>query len=114
MARSRRTKIPVEDKVRVVLSVLGGEMNGAEAGRRYGVSETSVAKWKHAFLAAGTRELEERPSGSPGMQGSPEQRRLRHENEQLKLALAEATVQLRIWQHGAAMVDRVPSQPSNP
>jgi transposase len=36
------------------------------------------------------------------------------ENEQLKLALAEATVQLRIWQRGAALVDQVPSRTSKP
>ena len=41
-------------------------------------------------------------------------RRLRMENEQLKLALAEATVQLRIWQRGAALADRIPSQTSKP
>jgi transposase len=32
----------------------------------------------------------------------------------LKLALAEATVQLRVWQHGAALVDKVPSVTSKP
>ena len=114
MARSRRTKIPIEDKVRVVLSVLAGEMTGSEAARRYGVSVTSVAKWKQAFLAGGMAGLDEKISGSPGGAGSPEQRRLRQENEQLKLALAEATVQLRIWQHGAALIDQVPSQTSKP
>jgi transposase len=36
------------------------------------------------------------------------------ENEQLKLALAEATVQLRIWQGGAALADQVPSPTSKP
>jgi transposase len=46
--------------------------------------------------------------------GTPEQRRLRMENEQLKLALAEATVQLRIWQRGAALADQVPSRTSKP
>ncbi|GAB0102701.1 hypothetical protein JMUB6875_16710 [Nocardia sp. JMUB6875] len=69
MARSRRSKIPVADKVRVARSVLSGEMSA----------------------------------------GAPEQRRLRMENEQLELALAETTVQLRVWQHGAALVDQVPS-----
>jgi transposase len=39
---------------------------------------------------------------------------LRHEWEQLKLALAEATVQLRIWQKGAEHVDQVPSLTSRP
>ncbi|WP_232329392.1 helix-turn-helix domain-containing protein [Nocardia violaceofusca] len=107
MARSRRLKIPVEDKVRVVLPVLAGEMSAAEATRRRGVS--TVGKWKQVFLEAGTKALDEVPSGPAGAQGPPEQRRLRMENEQLKLALAAATVQLRVWQHGAALVDQVRS-----
>ena len=36
------------------------------------------------------------------------------ENEQLKLALAEATLQLRIWHRGAAFADHVPSRTSKP
>nr|WP_218003452.1 helix-turn-helix domain-containing protein [Nocardia transvalensis] len=52
-------KIPVEDKVRVVLSVLAGEMSAAEAARRRGVSTASVGKWKQTFLEAGTKALDE-------------------------------------------------------
>jgi transposase len=37
---------------------------------------------------------------------------MRLENEQLKLALAEATVQLRIWRKGAEHIPEVPSQTS--
>ena len=114
MARTRRSKVPIEDKVRVVLAVLSGELTAAEAARRHGVSPMSVSTWKQAFLDGGTKALEARPSGPAGAQGPPEQRRLRMENEQLKLALAEATMQLRIWQHGAALVDQVPSQTSKP
>jgi transposase len=87
-------KIPVEDKVRVVLSVLSGEMSAADAARRRGVSTASVGKWKQTFLEAGAKALDEIPSGPAGTQGTPEQRRLRMENEQLKLALAEATTLL--------------------
>jgi transposase-like protein len=112
--RSRRTKIPAEEKVRIVLSVLAGEMTGAEAARRHGVSEMSVSKWKTRFLEAGASSLEEIHAGPDGQAGTPEQRRMRMENEQLKLALAEATVQLRIWQRGAQYVDEVPSQTSRP
>ena len=114
MARSRRTKIAPEDKLRVVLSVLAGEMNCAEGARRLGVSRDSVTKWKHQFLEAGARRLQEVPSGPAGKRGTAEQRRLQLENEQLKLALAEATVQLRIWQRGAALADQVPSSTSKP
>jgi transposase len=86
----------------------------AEAARRIGVSSVVVTKWKHQFLQAGAERLKEVPGGSPGRLGPPEQRRLRMENEQLKLALAEVTVQLRIWQRGAAFADQVPSRTSKP
>lgn len=112
MVRSRRTKIPAEEKTRLVLAVLAGEMSGAEAARRCGVSPVQVTRWKHQFLEAGSERLQEVPSGPAGAKGSPEQRRLQLENEQLKLALAEATVQLRIWQRGAALADQVPSKTS--
>jgi transposase len=92
MVRSRRTKVAPEDKLRMVLSVLAGEMSGREAARRLGVSPDLVIKWKHQFLEAGAAPLQEIPSGSPGRKGTPEQRRLQLENEQLKLALAESTV----------------------
>ncbi|MBM9835482.1 transposase [Rhodococcus hoagii] len=64
MARSRRTKIPVEVKMRVLLAVLSWEMSGAEAARRHGVSDMSVSKWKQQFLEAGRQRLEE-PAGPP-------------------------------------------------
>lgn len=114
MVRSRRTKIPAEEKTRLVLAVLANEMTCAEAARRCGVATVTVNKWKHQFLEAGAERLEEVPGGPAGKLGTPEQRRLRMENEQLKLALAEATVQLRIWQRGAAFADQVPSSTSKP
>lgn len=92
MVRSRRTKIPAEEKTRLVLAVLTGEMTGAEAARRCGVAATQVTKWKHQFLEAGAQRMQEVPSGPAGRGGSPEQRRLRRENDELKKALAEATV----------------------
>ncbi|OBB19054.1 hypothetical protein A5761_06845 [Mycolicibacterium setense] len=114
MSRSRRTKIPAEEKTRLVLAILANEMTCAEAARRCGASTVTVTKWKHQFLAAGAERLEEVPSGSAGAKGNPEQRRMQIENEQLKLALAEATVQLRIWQRGAALIDQVPCKTSKP
>ncbi|MGV0816256.1 transposase, partial [Mycolicibacterium boenickei] len=114
MARSRRTKVPAADKTRLVLAVLAGEMTCAEAARRCGVTTVTMTRWKHQFLEAGAERLEEVPSGPAGRAGAPEQRRLRQENQELKLALAEATVQLRIWQRGAALIDQVPSKTSKP
>ena len=42
-----------EEKLRVVLSVLRGELSAAAAGRRAGVSEQTVHNWKRLFLDAG-------------------------------------------------------------
>ena len=53
-------------------------------------------------------------TAGPGWWAVADRARLRHECEQLKLALAEATVQLRIWQKGAEFVDEVPSRTSRP
>jgi len=114
MTRSRQSKVSAEDKARIVLSILAGEMTGAEAARRCGVSAVQVTKWKHQFLEAGSARMQEVPSGPAGRAGSPEQRRLKLENQELKLALAEATVQLRIWRRGAEMADQVPSKTSKP
>jgi transposase len=102
--------LPIEVKVRIVLSVLAGELTMAEAARRHGVGAAVIGKWRDQFIAAGRAGLEDRPPGPSSM--SVSERRLRAETEQLKLALAEATVQLRIWQKGAELADQVPSKTS--
>jgi transposase len=63
-------------------------------------------------MVVGTRW---RTRSGPGKgAATAEERRLRIEANQLKLALAEATVQLRIWQKGAEYVHQVPSSTSKP
>jgi transposase len=73
-----------------------------------------VLSWRAKFLDAGKRALEEKISGPDRGTGTAEERRLRVEANQLKLALAEATVQLRIWEKGAGYVHHVPSPTSKP
>lgn len=111
MSRAKgKPTLSIEQKTRIVLSVLAGEMSMAEAARRHGVANVTVAKWRDAFIAAGKAGLEEGVSGPSVMPAT--ERRLRAEAEQLKLALAEATVQLRIWQKGAELADQIPSETS--
>ncbi|MBM4653511.1 hypothetical protein GS462_24290 [Rhodococcus hoagii] len=82
---------------------------GAEAARRHGVSDMSVSKWKqHSSKPAVSGSRNRRPGRHCGTVDEP---RLLSENEQLELTLAEAVVQLRIWQHGAKLVDQVPRNP---
>ncbi|WP_435673864.1 transposase [Mycolicibacter senuensis] len=54
MARSRRAKVAAEERARLVLAVLAGEMTCAEAARRCGVTTVTMTKWKHQFLASGS------------------------------------------------------------
>ena len=114
MSRSKEPQLPVEVRVRVVLSVLSGELSMSEAARRHGVSGPAVARWRDRFIESGKAGLESSMPGPSGQSGSQAERELRAEAEQLKLALAEATVQLRIWQKGAEHVDQVPSPTSRP
>jgi transposase len=97
----------VDEQIQVVL----GELSLAEAARRHGVSSAMVGNWRDRFVDAGKAGMDRSLPGPDGGQSQTE-RRLRHECEQLKLALAEATVQLRIWQKGSEFVDAVPSPTS--
>ena len=94
---SRPPQFPVEDKMRIVLSILAGEVTVAEAARRNKTSQTSVAKWKAQFLESGKAGLA--PSGA-GRTSSREQS-LKAEIEELKTALGEAHVELRVWKKSA-------------
>jgi transposase len=57
----------VEEKVRVVLAVLTGEMTMAEAARRHGTSAQAIGLWRDRFIEAGKASLESRLPGGPGL-----------------------------------------------
>ncbi len=92
----RPAKHSVEFKSRVVLGVLRGEMTAAEAARRHGVSETSIGKWKDAFIRSGREGLTPRADG----RRSGEEARLAAEVDELTRALGEAHVELRLLRRG--------------
>ena len=83
-------------KARVVLSVLRGEMTGAEAARRHGVSEASIGEWKEQFVAAGRAGLER----AGAARASGVQTRLTAQVDDLTHALGEAHVELRLLRRG--------------
>ena len=88
--------IPVEQKTRIVLSVLAGEMTIAEAARKEKVSEQSIGRWKADFLEGGKTALAAGRSGS-----STRERQLEGEVADLTQALGEAAVELRVWKKSA-------------
>ncbi len=89
----------VEEKTRVVLAVLRGEVTIAEAARREGVSETSIAKWRDRFLDGGQASIA--AGGRVG--GSSREQRLQADIEELTSALGEAHMELRLWRKGGAL-----------
>lgn len=93
---ARPSKKTPEQKLQIVLSVLRGEATATEAGRRAGVSEQSIHNWKKVFLESGRDGL-----ARGHKRRSSRESELEAENEELKAALGEAHVQLRVWRKGA-------------
>lgn len=91
----RLNKSP-EQKLQVVLSVLRGELSAAEAARKAGVSEQTVHNWKRVFLESGKAGLAKGQA-----RRSSRETELEAENEELKTALGEAHIELRVWKKGA-------------
>src|SRR4051794_4436410 len=93
---SRPPALPAEEKVRIVLSILAGEITVAEAARRAKVSEQSVGTWKRQFLEAGRAGLVAGRSGP-----STRERQLAAEVGELTQALGEAAIEVRVWKKSA-------------
>jgi transposase len=64
----------VEEKTRIVLAVLRGEVTMAEAAGREGVSQTTIAKWRDRFLDGGQAAI-----AAGGRVGSSREQRLEAE-----------------------------------
>ena len=89
----------VEDKVRIVLAVLRGEVSIAAAARREGTSAMSISKWRDQFLAGGQRALEAGARRGP----AGREQQLAGEIEELNRALGEAHMELRLWKRGGSL-----------
>jgi transposase len=94
---ARPSVFSIDDKYRLVLAVISGELTVAEAARRGRASEQSISTWKRQFLEGGKAGL----ASSGVAQPSQRERQLADENEQLKAALGEAHVELRVWKRSA-------------
>lgn len=91
--RKTRRKFSAEEKIRIVLEGLRGEVSVAELCRREGIVTNLYYRWSKDFLEAGKRRLlgdtvREATSG--------EVTELRGENEQLKQLVAELSLKNRL------------------
>ena len=89
----------VEEKTRIVMAVLRGEIAIAEAARREGVSQTSIAKWRDLFLEGGQRAI----AAGARRGATTREVHLEAEIEELTSALGEAHLELRLWRKGGAL-----------
>ena len=91
--RKTRKKYSAEEKIRIVIEGLKGEVTVADLCRKEGISQSLYYKWSKEFLEAGKQRL----SGNTTRQAdSTEVKEMRQENEQLKLVVAELTLKNRV------------------
>lgn len=85
--KNTRRKFSADEKIRIVIESLRGEIPITELCRKEGIQPSLFYRWSKQFLEAGknglTRETKRDASDD-------EVRGLKSENEELKIALAEA------------------------
>ena len=91
--RRTRRRFSAEEKIRVVLEGLRGEMSVAELCRREGIASNLYYRWSKDFLEAGKKRL----NGDTVREAtSGEVKFLRSENRELKEVVAEMTLKNRV------------------
>ena len=89
--RATRRRFTAEQKIQIVLEGLRGEISVVEICRREGIAPTLYYRWSKAFLEAGKNGLTRDTKRSAT---SEEVRALREENEALRRAVAEGTLEV--------------------
>jgi transposase len=87
--RATRRKFTVEEKIRIVLEGLRGEIPVNELCRRESISPTVYYRWSKAFLESGKNGLTRDTKRDAT---TDEVKRLKEENSNLKRALAESVL----------------------
>ena len=87
--RATRRKFTADEKIRIVLEGLRGEIAISELCRREGIAASIYYKWSKAFLEAGKNGL---TRATVRDATSEEVKHLKGENDDLKKAVAELTL----------------------
>ena len=87
--KATRRRFSHEEKIRIVLEGLRGEIPVSDLCRREGIAPTMYYRWSKAFLEAGKNGLSRDTQRDATTE---EVRRLKEENADLKKALAEAAL----------------------
>ena len=101
--RHTRKKYSAEEKIRIVLEGLRGEVSIAELCRREGIHANLYYKWSKEFLEAGKQRL----LGDTTRQATaPEVTILRQENAQLKELVADLSLKNVVLKKSLGGLDR--------
>lgn len=87
--KNTRRKFSTDEKIRIVIEGLRGEIPITELCRREKIAPTQYYKWSKQFLEAGKNALTRETSRNAT---DDEVKELRQQNEQLKIALAESHI----------------------
>ena len=91
--RATRKHYSSEEKIRIVIEGLRGEMTVAELCRKEGIAQSMYYKWSKEFLEAGKSRL----AGNTKRQAdSKEVKELRKENDEMKQLIAELSFDNRM------------------
>ena len=89
--KATRRKFSAEEKIRIVLEGLRGEISMSELCRKEGIAASVYYKWSKSFLQAGKNGL----TRSTIRDATTDQvRHLKGENADLKTAVAELTLEV--------------------
>ena len=88
--KATRRKFSADEKIRIVLEGLRGEISISELCRREGIAASIYYKWSKAFLEAGKNGLTKDTLRDAT---SDEVKRLKSENQQLKESLADSILE---------------------
>ena len=91
--RATRKQYSAEEKIRIVLDGLRGEVTIAELCRREGIAESLYYSWSKEFLEAGKRRL---AGDTARAATSSEVKDLKRRAQELKEVVAEQALELRL------------------
>lgn len=98
--KTTRRKFSAEDKIRVVLEGLRGQISITELCRKEGIAVTMYYKWSKAFLESGKNGL---TLDTKRDATTDEVRYLKEENQDLKKAVAELHLEVQRYKKSLGM-----------
>jgi transposase len=98
--RATRRKFSAEEKIRIVLEGLRGEVPISDVCRREGIAPTLYYRWSKTFLDSGKNGLTRDTQRDAT---SNEVRNLKEENDSLKRALAESILDVKRYKKSLGM-----------